>query len=193
MKKTIVKKPISQTEYATVLGKHALTDLILMTGVRIAEAKSLVDKWDTKSNYVDIHTKKSGDKVNRIYLNEKAISSIKKLITTGWVNKSIKTYDRCISQVSQETGVVFTAHNLRSTFATRLLENGVDLVTVSTLMNHSDISITAQYISLTEGRMMAAVESVEKVETLEGNTLFEMWEENQKLKEKIRRLEHVKN
>lgn len=42
-------------------------------------------------------------------------------------------------------GANFTAHDLRRTFATRLLQNNVDIVTVQGMMGHSSVTTTARY------------------------------------------------
>ena len=39
----------------------------------------------------------------------------------------------------------FSTHDLRRTFATRLLDDGVDLVTVQGMMGHANVSTTAKY------------------------------------------------
>lgn len=39
-----------------------------------------------------------------------------------------------------------SSHSGRRTFATRLIERGVDIKAVSTLMGHADISMTARYV-----------------------------------------------
>jgi integrase len=49
-------------------------------------------------------------------------------------------------------------HDLRHTFATRLLQRGVDIRTVSSLLGHQDIAITARYLHATDESKRRAVE-----------------------------------
>jgi integrase len=51
-------------------------------------------------------------------------------------------------------------HDLRHTFATNLVMNGVDLVTVKEILGHSDISMTVRYSHPSDERKMAAVEVI---------------------------------
>lgn len=52
-----------------------------------------------------------------------------------------------------------TAHDLRRTFATRLLANNVDIVTVKNMMGHSNISTTAMYDRRGDDAMRRAAEN----------------------------------
>lgn len=54
-----------------------------------------------------------------------------------------------------------TTHDLRRTFATRLLDKGVDIATVKNLMGHSNISTTALYDRRGEAAMRKAAGEVE--------------------------------
>jgi integrase len=49
-------------------------------------------------------------------------------------------------------------HDLRHTFATRLLQRGVDIKTVSSLLGHQDIAVTARYLHATDDSKRKAVE-----------------------------------
>jgi site-specific recombinase XerD len=49
-------------------------------------------------------------------------------------------------------------HDLRHTFATNLVMNGVDLVTVKEILGHSDIAMTVRYSHPSDSRKMEAVE-----------------------------------
>ena len=51
-----------------------------------------------------------------------------------------------LEQLQQASGIArFTPHDMRRTFITRLLEQGVDINTVRQLAGHSDISTTTRY------------------------------------------------
>lgn len=51
-----------------------------------------------------------------------------------------------LAELQQTSGITrFTPHDMRRTFITRLLEQGVDINTVRQLAGHSDISTTASY------------------------------------------------
>ena len=55
----------------------------------------------------------------------------------------------------------FTFHDLRHTFASRLVMSGVDLPTVQALMGHKDISMTLRYTHLSSDHKQRAVRALE--------------------------------
>jgi integrase len=56
----------------------------------------------------------------------------------------------------------FTFHNLRYTFASRLVMAGVDLPTVKELMGHKNISMTLRYTHLSRDHKQRAVRTLEQ-------------------------------
>ncbi|KJV33262.1 MULTISPECIES: site-specific integrase [Pantoea] len=73
---------------------------------------------------------------SRIQRNVKAASS--SLTTTGLTG--------ILAELQHTSGIVrFTPHDMRRTFITRLLEQGVDINTVRQLAGHRDISTTTRY------------------------------------------------
>ena len=73
---------------------------------------------------------------SRIQRNGKVVSQ--PLTTTGLTG--------ILVELQHTSGITrFTPHDMRRTFITRLLEQGVDINTVRQLAGHSDISTTTRY------------------------------------------------
>lgn len=54
---------------------------------------------------------------------------------------------KLIDQIRLSSGIKFSAHKLRHTFATLMLEGGCDIYSLSKMMGHSDIKTTTIYLS----------------------------------------------
>jgi integrase/recombinase XerD len=64
-----------------------------------------------------------------------------------------------LKKLAKKAGIEnVTLHKFRHTYATRLLENGADIVTVQHLLGHSDIDTTRQYLSPAKELKRQAVE-----------------------------------
>lgn len=64
---------------------------------------------------------------------------------------------RRLKRVAKEAGVEeATLHKFRHTYATRLLESGVDIVTVQRLLGHSDSDTTRRYLNPDRDRQRQA-------------------------------------
>ena len=53
-------------------------------------------------------------------------------------------------------------HDLRHTFATRLIQSGIDVFTVQKLLGHSTITMTMRYVHSFEAQMRDAVARLEE-------------------------------
>jgi integrase len=69
------------------------------------------------------------------------------------------TFERAVKKAGLED---FTFHDLRHTFASRLVMSGVDLPTVQALMGHKDISMTLRYTHLSSDHKQRAVRALEQ-------------------------------
>jgi integrase len=71
-----------------------------------------------------------------------------------------KTFARAVKRAGL---VDFTFHDLRHTFASRLVMAGVDLATVKELMGHKHITMTLRYTHLAPGHMRSAIAALDGV------------------------------
>lgn len=142
---------------------RTLVEVLLGTGVRISEALSLnISEIDFKAGEATIIGK--GNKQRTIYFSPRAIWWIKKYLATRQDDNDalfvthpkaarLKRPDiwRLFSRFTKKAGInkKISAHTLRHTFATNMLYNGCDLVTIKELLGHAGIEVTARaYIGI---------------------------------------------
>jgi integrase/recombinase XerD len=132
-------------------------------GLRISEAAGLaVTAINAKVGVIRVIGK--GDKERCVPLPAPVLAELRQLWTTHrdkrWlcpvqsgVGPVTRAYlGRIFRIVKAEAGIErrVTPHTLRHSYATRLIENGVELRIVQILLGHASIGTTAQYTHLTE-------------------------------------------
>lgn len=160
-----VDKLLSQPKLTDNKGirDKAMLELLYATGIRVSELINLnIDDINLNMGYIKCANSK-GERV--IPVGYKAITALTLYIETArnemvsdinenalFVNcsggrisrqgfwKIIKLYQN-MSGIEEE----ITPHSLRHSFAAHLIENGADLVSLKTMMGHTDISSTKVY------------------------------------------------
>ncbi len=93
---------------------------------------------------------------------DKDVPGPERVLFPGYRNKHLSTrqISRLFKQTAREAGITkpVTLHTLRHSFATHLLERGVDIRVIQALLGHTKLTTTARYASVATG-MIAAVES----------------------------------
>jgi len=138
---------------------RALVGVLISTGCRIGESLDLlIDDIDWKEKEVLIIGK--GNKQRKLYFTDWSLKCIEKYIEKrGYKGKFVfvaetkkKQWDRNDAQRNfrnyrRKIGMpeYFTAHIIRHSFATILLEKGVSLGHIQVLLGHSDIQTTSRH------------------------------------------------
>lgn len=136
----------------------------LMTGFRIAELGQLTPgNIDLQAKTITLHTTKNGRKhtVPLPTTLEAVVRSMceGKRVDEQLFSKGIRNY---ASSISRETGVAFTAHTMRRTFASHAIRLGLSSYMVKALLNHCDGGDVTQshYIRLQVDDLRDAMEKI---------------------------------
>ena len=143
---------------------YNLCVLALNTGMRKSEILNL--KWKDVSPCGEITIKGKGDKIRVIPLNAIALKILQKQIQkTEYVFDIPNRHQqdlmrRTVNQIKKQTGIDFHFHLLRHYFTTRLIENGIDFVTIGSILGHSKITTSLIYSHTSAEKMKKAVDSL---------------------------------
>lgn len=93
---------------------------------------------------------------------DKDVPGPERVLFPGYRGKhlSARQISRLFKETAREAGITkpVTLHTLRHSFATHLLERGVDIRVIQALLGHTKLTTTARYASVATG-MIAAVDS----------------------------------
>lgn len=143
----------------------AVLALMIYAGLRASEALNLkLNEIDLKNNVISvIQGKGAKDRVVPIclplqrilidYLQDRERLSRQSIyFFTSIHGDRPFTYNglkKVVENLKKGSGIKFSAHRLRHTFATLMLEGGCDLFSLQKMMGHSDIKTTTIYLSTT--------------------------------------------
>ena len=161
------RKEISQIFETITNPKHKLLlELSYGGGLRVSEAINLKIK-DIDYNELTIHIKQAKGQKDRItLLPQKTVINLQKFIVFKNSNDylfeserggklSTRTAQKIFENALLKSGIKkdATFHSLRHSFATHLLENGVDIRYVQELLGHSNIRTTQIYTHVTNPQL----------------------------------------
>lgn len=152
----------------------ALIETIYGSGLRVSELLNLkVSDVHLTAKYVKIMGK--GNKERNVPLGDMSINAIREYLTKARVqlikeennflfvnqygNKlSRQGFYKLLQKLSSDVGITksVSPHTLRHSFATHLLESGVDLKTLQDLLGHEDISTTQIYTHISKKHLKDA-------------------------------------
>jgi len=163
------------TKTTAGLRNRAILESFFSTGLRIAELVAL-----NKEQLANIKNKKElelgiigkGARPRTVYFSERALSWLKKYLETRkdkekalFINYRAKngtetrlttrSIERIVKKYAISAGVPFftTPHTIRHSYATDLLEQGVDLRTIQEFLGHQSIVTTQIYTHVTNKRL----------------------------------------
>lgn len=93
-----------------------------------------------------------------------------------WTGKLLNGIRKAFVRACKQAGISgLRFHDLRHTFASRLIEKGVDIVTVKELLGHSTVILTQRYTHSRNEQRRRAVELLDGVPAV---TLSQIWHKN---------------
>jgi site-specific recombinase XerD len=139
----------------------ALFLLMLRGGLRVSEVAQLKLKDIDWSQQAVLVEQGKGRKDRRVYLSADAVASLRECLTQRpngvagdavfWNQKrpsralSVKAIQKKMARYAKAAGIVASCHSLRHTFASNLLEQGAEIVSIRELLGHASITSSERY------------------------------------------------
>jgi len=162
-------------KHITILRDRAILEVLYSSGVRVGELAGLnMDDIDLNLGIIKVLGK--GNKERLAILGEKAKEALKAYLVKKSEVRSQKSeggdepvflgargeriYPRAVQRLVKKNALKGniakkpTPHSLRHTFATHLMDAGVDLRTIQEMLGHASLSTTQKYTKVSVQRLM---------------------------------------
>lgn len=165
---------LHQIDVKTELGQRnmALLELIYGSGLRVSELLD-IEMGDIHLNQGYIVVKGKGNKERIVPISDPSVIALREYIIKSrehllhkektsylFINQkgtrlSRQGFFKLLKKLAHDAGIQTdcSPHTLRHSFATHLLENGMDLRTLQSLLGHEDISTTQIYTHISQKRI----------------------------------------
>ena len=151
----------------------------LNTGMRKSEILKLTwDRVDLKNRLILLDKTKNGER-REIPVNDTLYDTLSGLIRNikidyvFYSHKDLKPYyglNKAFKKAIKNAHIIdFHFHDLRHTFASRLVMAGIDLTTVKELLGHKDVKMTLRYSHLAASHIKNAVSILDRQKDIEKN------------------------
>jgi len=129
----------------------------IYTGMRYSELRRLqFEDVDKKGGYITVKISKSG-KFRRIPIHPK----LAKVLTTWTVPFNFANWRRVFKRIKKRAGLEDIGwHTFRHSFASALVAQGVDIVSVSKLLGHASISTTQIYSHVRQDHLKEGIKKL---------------------------------
>ncbi|MEL6712020.1 MAG: tyrosine-type recombinase/integrase [Pseudomonadota bacterium] len=153
----------------------SMLQLLYSTGMRISEMLSLKNKnliYDTNKIRSNFIIQSKGNKERIIITNQHTISVLEKYYNKIHTKKSIfffpsnskqgyitrQNFHKTLNKIAKHCNIpTFSAHQLRHSFATTLLNNGANIILIKSLLGHSSINTTKIYTHVNQENIKKAI------------------------------------
>ena len=158
--KTTKTKPLSRGEKEIILAymdekdSHIRLGFYTMfySGLRVSELANLkrqdINIINDRVTVHVIHGKRGGERIVPVFnpeVAEELIKYTKEQVIDPLFKVKARTFQYHAEQASLKTGIPFSVHQARHTFATERLQEGIRLDILQKLLGHKDISTTMLY------------------------------------------------
>lgn len=140
------------------------------TGLRVSEAAALEATHIDSERMTILVAQGKGNKQRLVPLSQKLLAELRNWWRVHrhpqWIFPgrngdqpiSVAALQRAVTRSARAAGLTKrpSTHTLRHTFATELLEAGIDLITIQKILGHTSLTTTARYTHVRRDRLRAA-------------------------------------
>ncbi|MFH5881454.1 site-specific tyrosine recombinase XerD [Liberiplasma polymorphum] len=174
-----IERMIKIASVNTLLMKRnlAMIELLYGSGLRISELLDLkINDLHINMGFINVIGKGSKERI--VPIGSEAASALKKYLESSRLELSKKStpyvflnrfgapisrvgFYKILKEIAKEAQIAkdVSPHTLRHSFATHLLENGVDLRYVQEMLGHSDVSTTEIYTHINKKQLIAVYDA----------------------------------